>query len=40
LQMLENHHAGSAWSPKYIISLVNRNATRTPEDQLADTRPE
>ena len=40
LQMLEDHHNGSAWSPKYIISLVNRNATRTPEDQLAHSRSE
>lgn len=40
LQMLENHQSGSAWSPKYIISLVNRDATRSPQDQLAQTRPE
>jgi len=36
LEMLENHQAGSAWSPKYIISLVKRDATRSPEDQLAE----
>ena len=24
LEMLENHHAGSLWSPKYILDLINR----------------
>jgi len=24
LQMLENHHNNSLWSPKYILDLINR----------------
>lgn len=24
LEMLENHHNGSLWSPKYILDLINR----------------
>lgn len=24
LQMLENHHNNSSWSPKYILDLINR----------------
>lgn len=24
LEMLENHHEGSLWSPKYILDLIHR----------------
>lgn len=26
LDMLENHHSGSAWSPKYIRDLIERKS--------------